>query len=136
MQRWLIKLEDEGGGRGIAWVDVGHVHGLTDELSTVQDSLAALVDLPSHSLTPPAWPSTEGMSYEQAAPFEELRAQGEASVARVLLARLSKALQIANRRAFSSYRAYVQVCVCERTQHIHRQLYLQVSFDQSCCANV
>ena len=109
VQRWLVKLEDEDTGRGLAYLDCARVHGLSDELANVLDTLAGLVATPPSSSSPPAWPDTSKMSISRAAPFEELRAQGELIVGRLLLARLSKALVVANGKVFPSYRAFVQV---------------------------
>jgi hypothetical protein len=111
LQRWLIKIEDEDNGRGMAFVSTAAIPGLADELA---DAVESLSNLCQDLGVPPAkgkWPKVNKLIVQEATAVEDLRAELEFKVLQILLKHLNKELKIVMPKAFPSYRAFVQVCV-------------------------
>lgn len=109
LQKWLVKLEDEDNGRGIAYVQPAAVPGLGEALAEVVENLGEL--LRSLQVAAPAgrWPKAGKLAPAQAAPIEELRQQMEHVVLQLLLKRLNRELRIVVPEAYPNYRTFVQV---------------------------
>jgi hypothetical protein len=109
VQRWLVKIDDESGGRGTAHADVARIPGLAADLADLSTTLQSLLeDLNVPGVAWGRWPVLDTLDAYQLAPVDELRCQAEASAARRLLGALPKALVVAAPAAYPSYRAFVQ----------------------------